>query len=238
MASKIVFYLNQEYEISYEILNNHSDKSLVILHGWGSSKAIMKEAFKNYFLDFNHYYIDLPGFGKSSNFLPLKTKDYAQILKIFFQKCHLNPNIIMGHSFGGKIAVLLECEVILLSCAGILQSKSLKVKTKIALAKLLKFTKISIPRLRSEDARGLNHGMYQTFKNVVNEDFSEIFSNFQHKATIFWGIQDETTPLKLGIKVSQLIPNNRFFPIEGDHFFFLQRAEEIQSLYLNSKENA
>ena len=231
MASKTITYQDHSFIISYEIIQNDAPKNLVFLHGWGSNKALMIQAFKNYFPNFNHCYIDLPGFGKSSNEVPLFTKDYANIITLFLKAIHLKADVILGHSFGGKVAVLLDSEIILLSSAGILEKKPLKVRMKILCAKLFKALKIKTSFLRSKDANNLNSGMYQTFKNVVNEDFSSIFENFKHKASIFWGIDDTATSLQSGKKISKLIKNSRFYALDGDHFFFLTQGEKIQSLY-------
>ncbi len=231
MALKTISYKNIDFPISYEILDHSAPATLVILHGWGSNKEVMQQAFKDSFKDFNHCYIDLPGFGKSPNQTPLHTTDYAQILRIFLNLCNLTPKVVMGHSFGGKIAVLLGYETILLSSAGILESKPLGVRLKILLAKMFKRLRIKSRFLLSKDASNLNAGMYQTFKNVVNEDFSKIFSEFRQKTTIFWGREDRATRLESGQKISKLMRNSRFFCLEGDHFFFLKQALEIDRLY-------
>ncbi len=231
MASKTITYQNHSFIISYEIIQNNVQKNMIFLHGWGSNKALMLQAFKDYFTDFNHCYIDLPGFGKSPNEIALFTKDYANIVKIFLEAINFKADVILGHSFGGKVAALLDYEIILLSSAGILEKKPLKVRAKILCAKLFKILRIKTSILRSKDADQLNSGMYQTFKNVVNEDFSPIFKNFKNKASIFWGIDDKATNIQSGKKISKLIENSRFYALEGDHFFFLTQGREIQSLY-------
>ena len=234
MAQKIITYQQKNFEISYCLVNHQSKKTMLFLHGWGSNKELMQLAFKNHFKDFNHIYVDLPGFGKSFNDRALITQDYANIIEIFLKEISVSPNIVVGHSFGGKIAILLDYEIILLSTAGILEPKSIKVKFKIFLAKLLKILRLKGSFLRSEDANHLNEGMYQTFKNVVNEDFSPIFSHFNNQATIFWGIDDQATSLESGKKISKLIKKCRFFTLEGDHYFFLKQGSEIEKLYYES----
>lgn len=231
MAKRILSYQNREFEIVYEYFSNNSDKNMIFLHGWGSNKELMQSAFKDAFKDFNHLYIDLPGFGKSINDAILHTKDYARIIETFLALININADIVVGHSFGGKVAVLLDKEVILLSTAGILEPKPLKIKLKILLAKTLKTFGIRGNFLRSKDADNLNNGMYETFKNVVNEDFSSIFSNFQKKASIFWGISDKATSLDSGEKISKLIKNSRFFALTGDHYFFLNQGKKIEELF-------
>lgn len=233
MAKKTVLYQGNYFEIAYDYIDNKANKNIFFLHGWGSNKELMRLAFEKYFKTFNHFYIDLPGFGRSHNDKPLFTRDYAKILQIFFSNLEVSPDVIVGHSFGGKVAILLGSEVVLLSTAGILESKPLKIKLKILIAKLLKRLHLNFRNdfLRSRDAVKLNDGMYQTFKNVVDEDFSEFFEKFNKKATIFWGIDDKATSLDSGKKISKLIKNSRFFELVGDHYFFLKQGKEIDRLF-------
>lgn len=238
MALKSLVYDNNPFEISYEILYPTNKKDLIILHGWGSNKNLMKQAFGNYFLDFRHIYIDLPGFGASSQpNIALRTQDYANIIEIFLNKLKASKHLLIGHSFGGKIGVLLlPQELILLSSAGIVLEKSLKVKSKIFLTKMLnqfapflsqKFRTL----LRSKDVQNMPETMYKTFKNVVDEDFSTLFANFPNKTHIFWGKEDITTPLICGETIASLVQTSYFHILKGDHFFFLNQGEEIFKLY-------
>jgi len=108
MAQKEIIYKNKKLKLSYEIINPNSDIGILVLHGWGSNKDIMKNCFKDSFRGYRHTYLDLAGFGKSSNGdLILTTQDYAYIVKIFLRAVGLTPTAIMGHSFGGKVATLL-----------------------------------------------------------------------------------------------------------------------------------
>ena len=138
MASKEIEYNGVSYKISYEALNTNLKPYILILHGWGAKKELMTAAFKGKFSSFSQIYVDLPGFGKSSVSLPICTKDYASIIKEFIAKMGYEPVAVMGHSFGGKVATLLNPKnSILLSSAGILEPKPLKVRLKIAIFKIL-----------------------------------------------------------------------------------------------------
>ncbi len=120
MAVKEIIYKKGTFRISYEILNPNAKRGILILHGWGNNKKIMKQAFGDKFKGYRQTYIDLPGFGRSDNSMILTTKDYAYIVKLFIEAVGLNPKIIMGHSFGGKVATLLNPKIlVLLSSAGI-----------------------------------------------------------------------------------------------------------------------
>ena len=76
----------------------------------------MKQGFGTELKSMKHIYIDMPGFGKSSNEYVLTTIDYAHIMKIFLNKLDINPNdvTIAGHSFGGKVATALIPKTLIL----------------------------------------------------------------------------------------------------------------------------
>ena len=230
MASRVVKYGSDEYEISYEVLNPKASKTLLFLHGWGANKEIMKKAFGSYLSEFCHVYIDMPGFGKSSIFKPLKTNDYAKIVANFCDELGIKPDIIAGHSFGGKVATLLKPPyLVLLSSAGIVVKKPFIVRAKIAIFKILKifgfgkFYKL----FATKDVSGMSRVMYETLKNVVDEDFTKHFADFGGRAFIFWGENDKATPVTSGESIDRLIKNSSFFPLSGDHFFFLLHAKFI-----------
>ncbi len=232
MAIKSVQHKHHTFDISYEIVNPNAKVDMIILHGWGSNKAIMSKAFASYMDSFRHIYIDLPGFGGSTCSMALTTVDVARIVELFMIQINASRDIILGHSFGGKVALLLDPTVlVLVASAGIYRPKPLKIRVKIMLFKLLKIFGLS--KFRSlfvaEDAKELNEHMYQTFKNVVDEDFSKEFSLYNGKALICFAKEDTATPLSSGERISQLIKDSTLEVFNGDHFFFMKEAESISS---------
>ncbi len=233
MAIKNINYKNNDFAINYEIVNPQNQKIIIFLHGWGSNKEVMKSGFASILKDFRHIYIDMPGFGKSSNEVVLTTKEYSEIMKLFLESLGINDNniTIAGHSFGGKVATLLAPKnLILLSTAGIIEEKSQKVKTKIKLAKIANKLGISfLSRMfRSKDVNTMSECMYGTFKNVVDEDFRDEFMAYNGNALIFWGISDTATSLQSGETIHALIKNSHFSPLVGDHYFFLKNSDKIE----------
>lgn len=218
------------FDISYDILNPTSKKTILFLHGWGSNKEIMKQAFANTLKEYKHIYLDMPGFGNTPNNTPLTTQDYVRIIKLFLDELNIEPKIIAGHSFGGKVATLLNppC-LILIASAGIKVPKPLSVKAKIALFKLLK--PLGFSKLRSffvsDDAKGMNEAMYETFKYVVNEEFEDNFKSVTSKTILFWGKDDSATPLWTAKKITQMITDSKLYSYDGDHYFFLKYSSEI-----------
>ena len=230
MATKNLIVDNKNFDISYEIVNPTCTKDIIFLHGWGSNKDIMKNVFAPYLKDFRHIYIDLPGFGKTANKYELTTNDYVKITDEFLKLLNSSKDVIAGHSYGGKVATLLNPRnLVLLSSAGILEEKPFDVKLKIALSKF--FNKLGLNKItksfRSKDVNTMSENMYETFKNVVNEDFSSHFSNFSNNALIFWGKEDTATSLESGKKISTLIKKSTFISYDADHYFFVKNVKDI-----------
>lgn len=230
MALKNISLEDKNFEISYEIINPNKTQDIVFLHGWASNKDIMKQAFGSYLNNYRHIYVDMPGFGKSSNEYVLKTYDYALIMQKFFSVLNTNIIAIAGHSFGGKVATLLNPKnLVLLSTSGILEEKSLDVKMKIKLAKA--FNSLGLRKItkafRSKDVDTMSENMYNTFKNVVDEDFEESFKSYTKNAMIFWGEYDSATSLNSGKKINSLIKNSSFNSYDSDHYFFIKYAQDI-----------
>lgn len=244
MAVKTVQYKQHTFSISYEILNPSAHYDIIFLHGWGSHKNLMKHAFASHLGTFRHIYIDMPGFGNSTCNMALTTEDYANILETFISMIDVSKQVVLGHSFGGKVATLLNPELlVLVASAGVLVPKPFIIRAKIFLFKLLKFTGLTALRrfFVAPDAAGLSEPMYETFKQVVNEDFEGKFRAFKGKALLCWGRQDTATPLWTAEKISELIDDSHLVAYDGDHYFFLEQgasvAKEIEKTVLKSLEH-
>jgi non-heme chloroperoxidase len=230
MALKSIQYNQHTFDISYEIVNPDAKVDLIILHGWGSNKNLMKKSFASSMSGFRHIYIDLPGFGKSTCGIALNSFDVARIVELFMIHINASNDIILGHSFGGKVALLLDPKVlVLVASSGIYVNKSLSVQAKIKATKF--FNALGLAKFRSlfvaEDAKALSKPMYETFKNVVNEDMSKEFAAYKGKALLCWGKDDTATPLSSAKKIDALVQDSKLEIYEGDHYFFMQNAEDI-----------
>ncbi len=236
MALRKIKVDDKEFEIHYDIINPSKTKNIIFLHGWGSNKEIMK-VFSENFKDYRHIYIDMPGFGKSPNPYVLTTFDYAKVIDTFLKELNIKKDIIIGHSFGGKVATLLKPELlVLLASAGIVMPKPFSIKFKIRVYKLLK--NLGLSKFRkffiSVDAKGMSENMYETFKRVVDEDFSDVFRNYNGKVLIFGGEEDTAVPPEAVKKQSELL-KSKVIMLSGNHYFFfnspsIEKARENRGI--------
>lgn len=185
--------------------------------------------------------IDFPPFGKSEEPKNVWTVfDYKEFTKEIILKCKEKNNFktitIVGHSFGGRIAILLEGEhfitnIVLISSAGI-KHQPLKVKLKICAYKLLKKLKYKyLSKFGSSDYKNLSKKMKQTFQNIVNVDLRAFCKNFKTPCLIIAAEKDAETPLKTQKKLSKLIKNSKLVVLKNEnHFGYLKNLNYVSYL--------
>lgn len=91
--------------VSHYIFGSHKPPILLI-HGWGQSHAFWNSLVPTLQKDFTVHTLDLPGFGKSQE--PSRVwnvHDYAHFISIFIKSLKIENPVIMGHSYGGRLAI-------------------------------------------------------------------------------------------------------------------------------------
>ncbi len=206
-------------------------KNVIILHGWNSHlknwEPIIKLLTKQ---KINVYQPTMPGFGKKPTRNPMRTNDYANWLRGFIKNKNLKSVILVGHSFGGQVAIQFTAsfpklvnKLVLINSAGIRPSQTPKKLLFFILAKLGKLIfllpfinklakpakKILYKIAREGDYFKASPVMKQTLKLINKEDQQKNLSNINTPALILWGAKDFITPLKDGQKIHQLLSNSR-----------------------------
>jgi pimeloyl-ACP methyl ester carboxylesterase len=110
--------------INYQKTGN--GKALVFLPGWGDSTQTYLELAARLKQDYEIYLLDLPGFGNSQPpAVAWNLDDYAEFLGAWLKKMDLKPQAIVGHSYGGAVAITAASKgdianhLVLLASAGI-----------------------------------------------------------------------------------------------------------------------
>ncbi len=212
-------------------------KEIILLHGWGSTKETFDNICEHLKDEFTCYQIDLPGFGESKIDKPMSLDDYTNLLREFILDNNINKPIILGHSFGGRIAInyasSYEVEkLILVDSAGI-RRFNLKVYLKIKFYKLMKKLKIK-NNLGSTDYKNSSSVLKGTMNKIVPIDLRNKMKMINCETLILWGSLDSTTPLKDGIEMNRLINNSLLIKIpDAHHFPYIERPRYFM-LMLNS----
>ena len=207
-------------------------KTLVILHGWGSSKEKWQKVKEN--LENNKVNViipDLPGFKEKNKIdRPWNLDDYVNWLEDFSQ--NNERFFLLGHSFGGAVAVKFtlkhpqKVEKLFLVAAACIRRKTAK---KIILAKISEifkafsflpfynfFRKVFYKFIiRKSDYIYTTGIMKETYLNIINEDLSGILPLIQPPTVIIWGNKDEATPIKDAHIIKNKIKNSELIIIPG-----------------------
>jgi len=224
----------------------NSSKNLVFIHGWGATAKIFDTVFYYLKNEFNIYYFDLPGFGNTPIEKVMTLKDYAEFVYEFLKENNIKEPIIIGHSFGGAIAVKLALlypevisKLILVSASAIRRPhrKIMLIKKAADFIKPIlpeKLRKILIKLLKldkTDYAKIDNAKLKETFKNIINEDLSHCLSAIKIPTLVIWGGKDTITLLEEGKLIAKSIPNAKLLVIKNSgHFLFLEKPEEFTKL--------
>ena len=157
-------------------------KDVILLHGWGQNIEMMK--FIGARLEnFRVTIIDFPGFGDSTEPpFPWTVGDYTDLLYKLIKELKIKKPIIMGHSFGGRVAIkyasMYDVEKLVLFASPFNDNDDqLRTKTKIlkglkrlpGMNKIGEFMKNFIG---SSDYKKASPTMRQVLVNAINEDLS------------------------------------------------------------------
>ena len=227
-------------------------QTVVFLHGWKASVEIWKPIIERLLRSprndktLNIYALDLPGFGKSE--MPkqaMTVGDYAGIVNEFLAKLGLKNIILVGHSFGGRIAQKCSAEhlltiekLILVDSAGF-KDESWGKMIKIAAAKIAKpFVPAGLKNKLSKAVGAEDYAdsgeLKQTFLNTINEDQTEDIKKIAVPTLIIWGADDTATPVEFGRRMNSLIRNSKLEILpQAGHYSFLDKPDEFLKLLVD-----
>ena len=237
-------------------------KKAVFLHGWSaeinlesSFGPLVRELEQGGFLE--KYEIILPyfaGFGgtKVADKKGYSTLEYEQWLEKFLEKLEISPDILLGHSFGGRVLCrrLMQGSsgaeaAFLLASAGIKWPLSARQKISIFLSQKMKRSKKFLSQkwqrfvldriLGARDWGAVPDHLRPTLTKVLAEpDFREDLVKIKTKTVIFWGARDRITPLASGKVLAENIADSELvvFPDSG-HAIHRTNAGEIAAKIQN-----
>lgn len=236
------------YKNKYVYFNKVGSGDVVILlHGWGVDSTIFNEIVDTLKDKYLVYTIDLPGFGKSDEpSIAYTLDDYVELLYLFILDKSIEHPIIIGHSFGGRIAIKYASlyqvnRLILIDSAGLKPVNNFKIKYKINIYKFKKwFYKTTKNVIKyndllinsgSSDYKNASSIMKKTLSNVTSIYLDNILKNIICDTLIIWGKKDDVTPYKHAIKLKKKIKNAGLVTLEGvGHFPFIESKKTFNKI--------
>lgn len=206
--------------------------NLIFLPGWKNKKESLnslKVVLNKYFSIHSYDYPYVKEDNSSMNM-----DDYVNYLHSLIKD---KDNIILlGHSFGGKIASFYakkyDIKGLVLIAPSTYLTKSFKVKIKIFLTKIFNLFSIKKPSflLGSKDYISLNEKEKETFKNVLKYLSKQEMNMIKAKTIIIGFNKDKSVKVKDLKVLSKNIKGSLFKIYEGDHFGYLNHINEISYL--------
>jgi len=217
-------------------------RPLVFLHGWWQSAESFSTIYS--ILDTQkiaYIGVDLPWFWRTETpSIDWGIEEYAEWVAEFIRKMSLDSIILIGHSFWGRIALILGSQdhmiekIILIGSAGILPRQNI-IRSFIVtggkyfflLPGLRTLGKYIKKRISSRDYN--NAGALQDiFLRVIRTDLISYMRHSKYPTLLVWGDQDTETPLSDGERMHACISGSQMVIIpSGTHFVFQEFPQEV-----------
>lgn len=210
---------------------------IIILHGWGLRGQNYKKLVDLLNKDGHKVFaIDLPGFGTEPLVhANMALDDYVVFLRKFIEKNKISKPIIIGHSFGGRVAVKYtwryphDVTSLILTGVPIIRHTTLKRKIAYIVAvvggKIFKlFPKETKAFLRKILYTSIGEWDYykagplqQVFKNIIGEELTMYAKGISVPTFLVWGEDDRIVPASDVYKIKKyIIPHAVTAIVEGE----------------------
>ncbi len=225
--------------------NDAAGLELVWLHGWGQTAASFAELSAGQAGRAENLLVDLPGFGAAPLPPPdWDTADYALGLAEWLDTRTRRRRVLIGHSFGCRVAIRLAKRrpdlvdgMVLIAAAGLKRQRSLAWRLRAAILKLAGRLVKLVDRLAgtsmwqayamkagSADYRNAGE-MRPVFVRAVNEDLTDEAAELTLPVLLVYGADDTETPPEFGRRYAALMGDADTVELPGfDHLGVLSRG--------------
>ena len=237
-------FLFKNVNINYERLGSKKGSPIVFLHGWGQNIQMMRMLGEKF--DQNDVVIiDFPGHGKSEEPKEVWTLfDFTDMVHALLDKLKIKKPILVGHSFGGKVALIYasiyDTEKLVLFGSPFKVKKNpdsfkvrflKKVKTLPGMEKVSEFAK---KHMGSDDYRNASPIMRDILVEHVNTDITDLVKKINCPTIIIWGDKDQAVPIEDAYELESLIKDSAVIKYSGcTHYAYLERLGQTISILEN-----
>lgn len=219
-------------------------KDIIFLHGWGQNIEMMKPLGDMLQNRFRITILDLPGFGKSEE--PKEAwniEKYSNFLEDFLNKVNVKKPIVIGHSFGGRVAIRFSSrntieKLVLFGSPCIRIQEDLPTHIKL-LKKLKKipglnnFGEYMKKYIGSRDYKAASGVMRETLVQVVNEDLSKYAREIEEPTLLIWGENDTEAPVKEAKELENIMIDAGLIILPGTHYAYLENLQQVVNILNN-----
>jgi len=191
--------------VSYEETGADNKPTLVVLHGWGHQGRLWLP-IAHLLDDYRLVMPDLPGFGSSQALLPGSSVPQVRVwLGELLDKLEISKAVLLGHSFGGQVAMDFalthphRVSRLILVSPSVIRRRTLKTQFFAFIRPLvMPFVKILGEQLHSKiqstDYAAANASQKDLLRHIVTYDLSHKMSRVKTKTLIVWGENDREIP--------------------------------------------
>jgi len=231
-------------DLNVNYIQYGTGKDIILLHGWGQNIDMMKPLGDNFQDKFRITILDLPGFGESDEPHETWTIDkYELILEKFIKELNIKKPIVIGHSFGGRLAIRYSArnpieKLVLFGspCIRIGEELPFHVKVLKRLKKipgLNDFGEYMKRYIGSRDYKAASPIMRQTLVEVVNEDLSKYAREIEEPTLLIWGDHDEEAPLNEAKELEKIMLDAALIVLPGTHYAYLENLPQVVNILNN-----
>lgn len=206
-------------------------RPLIALHGWGRDHQSLM-ALADLLSEYRDVYLlDLPGFGKSppptlEGIIP-SSADYAKWISNRLKFENLEAFDLLGHSFGGKVALNLAHQEPRARHLILMASPCLKARHPLSKRLRLRCLKLAAKALKTIDKLCHSHLFKNWFSQKfgskdykdagimrpvlvksIQEELHQELSCLQIPSLLLWGEKDEDTSIEIAYRMQNLLPHS------------------------------
>jgi len=225
---------------NYQVIGDGDHTPILILHGWGRNGLewidIASECAS--WSKRKVYILDLPGFGGSS--LPQVSNifEYSELVVNFCQYLELNKVLLIGHSLGGRVGIVMAAKhgallekLILIDPAGV-KPRSIRRLLLTTLSKTFALLPQILRRRLSEFVMDEDYknspSLRELYRSIVRDDLRNYLKRIEIETLIVWGEKDKVLPLSLVDVYRNFLPYPTISVIwEAGHDPHLEKPREL-----------
>lgn len=245
-------------ELNYDETGNPSGRPVILMHGWGCELSTVRSIARILEPGMHVYNLDLPGHGKS----PEPTSvwgvyEYADMVQEFAHSLNISDPILVGHSFGGRLAIVLgsrgfSSKMMLVDAAGIKPKRKLSYYIKVYSFKTAKrVLPLLLGKKRgrkaldawrgkagSADYRSSSPLMRMVMSKSINQDLTPLLPSIKASTLLMWGENDTATPMRDAKIMEKNIPDAGLVVFkDAGHYSFLDQPGQFRAVTQNFFKN-
>ncbi|MGH7869292.1 MAG: alpha/beta fold hydrolase [Candidatus Dormibacteraceae bacterium] len=220
---------------------------VLLLHGWRTSSQLWLPIINHLKANFSVLAPDFPSFGQTPPPPAVwGVEQYARWIIDLLDSKGLSKVHVVGHSFGGRVAIKLAArwpqrveKLVLTSSSGIRPARSPVYRFRVASFKTLRsvanaryipaslrrWAQARVASSGSDDYRQATGIMRPTFVRIVNEDQRPDLGQIAAPTLLIWGERDDETPLRDGREMERLVPNAGLVVFSAaTHYAYLEQS--------------